>query len=193
MTASVYASNSPYSRTDRHRKHIRENVERKIAFAYSLDPENYGNYNALHLFYETTLGNDIKSADQLIELAEQTRVSIREFTIDPEPWLTAASTQSNICGVIVNQLGLEGREQQYVEHLNDMRQCLIRFDLLRQEKIRNGSWQKIAGPRRNQMMERFLLTIREHTAQIAVYQRLTESPSVPKPLPPLEMANTPSL
>lgn len=193
MTASVYASNSPYELTDRHRKHIRENVEQKIAFAYSLDPENYLNYNSLHLFYETTLGNDVKSADQLIELAKQTRAAIREFTIDPEPWVTAASTQSNICGVIVNQLGLEGREQQFVDHLNDMRHCLIRFDRLRQEKIRNGSWQNIAAPRRDQMLQRFLSTVREHSNQCSIYERLTESRSVPKPLPPLDMANTPTL
>lgn len=192
MTASIYTSNSPFELTERHRKHIRENVEQKIAFAYSLDPENYLNYNALHLFYETTLGNDVKSADQLIELADKTRAGIREYTLDPEPWTTAASTQVNICGVILNQLGLEGREQQFVDHLNDMRNCLIHFDLLRQEKIRNGSWEKIAGPRRNQMVERFLLMVKEHSNHYKIYERLTESRNVPSPSPPLKMANAPT-
>ena len=192
MTASIYASNSPYGLTDRHRKHIRENIEQKVEFAYSLDPENYVNYNTLHLFYETTLGNDLKSADQLINLAKKTRASIREFTVDPEPWITAASTQHNICDVLVNHLGLEGHEQQFVDHLNDMRQCLIRFDLLRQEKIRNGSWENISVIRREQMFGRFLELVKQHSNQCAIYERLTPSRDVPTPSPALKMSNTPT-
>lgn len=192
MTASVYTSNSPYGMTERHRQHIRENIEHKVAFAYSLDPENYLNYNVLHLFYETTLGNDLKSADQLIALAKQTRASIREFSVDPEPWVTAASTQSNICDVIINHTGLAGREEEVVDHLNDMRQCLIRFDLLRKEKVLNGSWEKISPTRREQMTERFLLLVKQHSNLCAIYARQTESRSVPNPAPALEIANTPT-
>ena len=190
LTAVAYQSNSPYGLTERHRKHIRETVERKVAFAHDLDPENYLNYNTLHLFYETALGNDLKNAEQLIELAKETRASVRGYTVDPEPWVTAASTQLNICQVIVNHLGMEGNERKFVEHLNDMRNCLIRFDQLRQEKILNGGWEKIAEPRRAQMMERFRMAILEHSAQYTIFKRLNTADHVADPYPPLQIKPT---
>ena len=84
-----------------HRKHLHGQVEDKLRLAYELDPTNYTNYGNYHLFlFTTSYGRSDGDEVAALNLARRTLEICMQESMDPAPWVTAASAAYNIASHI---------------------------------------------------------------------------------------------
>lgn len=167
LSKAVTRRNNPNPPTVGHKFYIRRQIEKKLRFAYELDPSHYANYAAYNLFLTTSsLGTGPDDEEQMtknvIHLAEGTiRYCLHENN-DPRPALTAASAAYNIL------------ERQFLHperhSISEMREqlgvldfCLKRHFELLQQSIDNGNWSRLSEMRQDEILKRsdFALKLRE--------------------------------
>lgn len=154
-----------------HRIHLRREVERKLRFAYWLDPTNFSNYNALFLFLtEQSLTERDSDLAAVLELADQTREIVEREQANPEPWLTAAATHLAHLEIAYRLKDQQAPDYETIQyHLEGMASSLNRFAFLRDFLQTSGGWELIPAVRRADMEERHSLFRRFLEAQQAIY------------------------
>ena len=167
LTYAVKRRTNPNPPTAGHRWYIRRELEKKLRFAYELDPSHYANYNTYHLFLvQPTLGTTRLPAAEVrrnvLHLAERTmRYSLRE-RVDPRPSLTAAAASYNVLEMMFLN------EEIYTT--SDMRRQLEVFDFcmgrhmaITERALESGVWERLSPARQAEAIERqrFNLKLRE--------------------------------
>lgn len=88
---------NPYADPRMIRKYARGITERKIRFAWKMDPTNYDNYQNYHFFLTVTGVTERKrNYPKTIEIAKETLKSARRKIFDPKAMLTAAAAAQNV-------------------------------------------------------------------------------------------------
>lgn len=167
LSQAVTRRTNPNPPTAGHQFYLRREIEKKLRFAYELDPSHYANYNTYHLFLvEPELGTSDEtralSRDHANSLAEHTiRYCLRE-TVDPRPALTAASAAYNLLeGMFVSTEKPDTIEMRKQLAVIDF--CLKRHFELLGESTSNGNWERLSEMRQSEVLERsnFALKLRE--------------------------------
>lgn len=182
LSKAVTQRNNPNPPTAGHKFYIRRQIEKKLQFAYELDPSHYANYAAYNLFLtQSSLGTAEDSQEEVTRkvtlLAEGTIRYCLHETSDPRPALTAASAAYNILErQFINPETHSNSEMR--ELLGVMDFCLKRYFELLQESIDNNNWSLLSEMRQNEVLSRskFALKLREATEQTIV--RLEKEKSV---------------
>jgi hypothetical protein len=160
-----------------HKFYLRRQVEDRLKLAYDLDPSNYANYNAYHLFLtEPAVGTRPVITNKVIELAEMTVDYCLREESDPRPALTAASAKANIL-----ELMFIHKENFTVEQ---MRGQLDRLDWeLSKHRVLTAKWQesgdleRISPARLAEMEERRAFVTKVRDAAVKTIERLAGTSS----------------
>ncbi|BCX49125.1 hypothetical protein HAHE_30330 [Haloferula helveola] len=180
---AVNARTNPNPPTPGHKLYIRREIEKKLRFAYALDPSHYANYNAYNLFItQQSLGTGNLSqeqADELVfSLADHTiRYCLREQH-DPRPALTAASAAYNCLERMLLDSSGKYPVKQLRDQLGVIDFCIHRHFELLETFIHSGSWDLLSAQRQDEIMSRsrFASKLRE-SAEVAITRKESESHS----------------
>lgn len=178
MSHAVEKRTSPYGQSSAHKRYIRRQIERKLATAYWLDPGNYANYNAYHLFLsESSLHTRDVDFPSVRDLADRTRLSVDSEGVNPEPWLTAASAMMNKMEILFH-LRREGDDTvgQFEAALGEAKYCLGRYRTLRNRQVKAGLWEGIPVARRDVMESRATMLGRWLEAQEVILEKRLAAP-----------------
>jgi len=158
LDSAVSQRTNPNAPTRAHRLYIRREIERKLRFAYQLDPSHYANYNAYHLFLVYhELGTSGRSYEQsrpaAFELADRTiRYCLRE-SLDPRPALTGAAAADNVL-----QMMLSAPERYSTREMRErlalLDHCLTRHFELFEDYAARGLLAKLSEQRRQEIADR---------------------------------------
>ncbi len=164
LTRAVKTRTNPNPPSPGHQWYIRRELEKKLRFAYELDPSHYANYNSYHLFLvQPSLGTSGHSAGQsreaALKLAENTmRYCLRE-QVDPRPSLTAASAAYNIIEIMFLN------EEHY--SIDDMRRqleiidfCMGRHLSILEKSLGSGVWEGLSQARQSEVVDRQRFTLK---------------------------------
>ncbi|MEP4078737.1 hypothetical protein [Haloferula sp.] len=181
LSTAVKKRTNPNPPTLGHQLYLRREIEKKLRFAYELDPSHYANYNTYHLFLvEPELGTSKETAmlvrTHAVYLAEQTiRYCLRE-TNDPRPALTAAAAAYNILETKFIEVG-EHSTADMRKQLSVMDFCLKRHFEMLEESIENENWSRLSDMRQSEILERsrFSLKLREAAEKTIVRLESAES------------------
>jgi len=164
LANAVAKRTNPHPPSPAHKFYLRQEIEKKLRFAYNLDPSHYANYNAYNLFItESSLGTSEDTQDILnahaVRLADGTiRYCLRETT-DPRPALTAASAAYNIF-----ERGMLSKDKpstaEMRQQLAVMDFCLSRHFQLLQEALDNGLWASLSPLRQQEVTDRSTFTLK---------------------------------
>ena len=168
-----------------HRIHLRREVERKLRFAYWLDPTNFANYNALFLFLtEQSLTERDSNFGAVLELADQTREIVEREQANPEPWLTAAATHLAHLEIAYRLKDEQAPDYETIQHhLEGMESSLNRFAFLRDFLVTYGAWERIPAVRRADMEDRHRTFSRFLEAQQTIFANHFGAETSPPPQP----------
>lgn len=119
------------ARTNRHRQskamdaHIRRQVQKKLRFAYRLDPAHYGNYNSYHFFLtEPQVGIQRYLTPEAARLSRETIDYCLAESHDPRPALTAAAAATNV----IHLMFADRNNEEPIFTARQMRECLDLID-----------------------------------------------------------------
>lgn len=170
---------NPNPSTEGHKYYLRSEVEKKLKFAYSLDPSHYANFNSYHLFLtHSGLGTSSKSTAEgrkrADALADYTlKYCLREQT-DPRPSLTAVSAAYNTLEAMLLDPENSYSTKQMREQLGMMDFSLSQHFNILQAATASGVWEQLSPFRQKEVLERgqFSLKLRE-SAEKAIILRET--------------------
>ncbi len=183
LDAAATERTNPRPPSAAHDFYLRNQVEKRLHFAWSLDPSNYGNYHSYHLFLsESSIGTREVLEQDWIEHG----LKVARFTIDyclaeqndPRPALTAAAAAANALELMMHK--------QYTRPDAELRQMLSILDLalakhatLSNGWVESGAWANLSAMRQQEVSDRhsFLVKIREANAE--AIERLAGSGSEP--------------
>jgi len=167
LTHCAQARNNPHGQTEAHKRYLRRQIENKLSSAYWLDPSNYANYNAYHLFLtESALGTREHSLADVLALCDQTRAYVEREKINPEPWLTAASALlAKMELVFLHRNTMPEARETMARSIDDMGFCLNRYVFLRDCQVAAQRWTEVSEPRREVMEQRHQMLDRLLEAQ----------------------------
>ncbi|MEM1085054.1 MAG: hypothetical protein AAGI48_13160 [Verrucomicrobiota bacterium] len=158
---------NPNPPTAGHQFYLRREIEKKLRFAYELDPSHYANYNTYHLFLtEPELGTSEETQRMIrngaVDLAEKTIQYCLRETTDPRPALTASSAAYNVLETKFIETGKHSTEDMR-KQLAVIDFCLKRHFELLEQFIADGHWEQLSGMRQSEIAERsnFALKLRE--------------------------------
>jgi len=163
-------STNPVPASPALKRHFLQTTERKLRFAYRLDPSNYANYTALQMFLFEGINQQPESTTSAASLARQTIDYCLAQEDDPRPALTAAAACSNLLLIMFN----DHQQGHHTYDRNDMRRCLEQFDhcleryqAIAESWIENGSWDRLSPARIEECNSRYQLnsTMREVAAE----------------------------
>lgn len=167
---------NPNAPTEAHKFYLRAQIEKKLRFAYNLDPSHYANYNSYHLFLtQMDLGTIAVSAterrDLVIGLADRTiRYCLTEQS-DPRPSLTAASAAYNIVEQMFTAEEGTYTSAQMRDQLEVMDFCLHRHFKLLDEATTSGSWALLSPQRQDEVLKRSTLLMKLRDAALGSLAR----------------------
>lgn len=164
---------NPYPATEGHKFYLRLQIEKKMRFAYELDPSHYANYNSYNLFLTqlslgTEGGSQAEVHKRVFDLAENTiRYCLREQN-DPRPALTASSAAYNILERMILSAD-DYTTSKMREKLAVMDFCLRQHFHLLEQFDNDGSWKLLSERRQAAVLDRsrFALKLRE-SAETAI-------------------------
>ena len=169
---AVSKRTNPNPPTPGHQFYLRREIEKKLRFAYELDPSHYANYNSYHLFItQQQLGTSALPQEQVREnaaaLADHTiRYCLREPN-DPRPALTAASAAYNVLEQML--LAEDGSQTPSGMHkqLGVIDFCIARHIELLNASLENGQWDLLSPQRQQEVLDRskFSMKLRESAVQ----------------------------
>ncbi len=178
LEAAAEERTNPRPPSPAHEFYLRSQVEKRLHFAWSLDPSNYANYHSYHLFLsESSVGTREALQADWIEHG----INVARFTIDyclhenhdPRPSLTAAAAAANALELMLHQKD--------TRPIADLQQMLATLDhaLAKHVELSNawvesGAWANLSPMRQQEVSDRytFLLKIRE--ANHGAVQRISE-------------------
>ena len=156
-----------------HRKHLHGQVEDKLRLAYELDPTNYTNYGNYHLFlFTTSYGKSDGDEKAALSLARRTLSICMQESIDPAPWVTAASAAYNI----VSHIGQHHTNYTIAEakqSLGDFDYCIERHYVVLNRALSEG--RLIPESRMKEMRERVNYLSKLRRAQGIYMKRIMSS------------------
>lgn len=183
LTLAVSQRTNPNPPTAGHQFYLRREIEKKLRFAYELDPSHFANYNSYHLFLtQRQLGTRHVSVESTREaafdLADHTiRYCLRESS-DPRPALTAASAAYNV----LEQMLLADEDvyslEEMAEQLGVVDFCIKRHIELLEASVRSGQLELLSPQRQAELLDRSTFTrkLRE-SAATAIHQRVSDQQS----------------
>lgn len=159
--------------TPGHKFYLRRQVEDRLKFAYNLDPSNYANYNAYHLFLtEPSVGTRPMITKKVIDLAETTVSYCLNEDSDPRPALTAASATANILELMfVHKEGFQ--IEQMKNQLNRLDWMLSKHRVLSARWQETGELERLSEARRLEMEERYKFITKVRDAAEKTIERLS--------------------
>ena len=162
---------NPLPPTPAHQLYIRRQIDRKLRFAYQLDPSHYGNYNAYHHFLidgQAEMTDADRSERQAFaeRLATQTIRYCLAENADPRPALTAASAAYNRLELALLAPPGNGDAPELAERLAVLDLSLARHRELLEASLHSGLLERLSDQRREEMLQRgrFLHKLREAAA-----------------------------
>lgn len=173
--------------SEKHRLYLRGNAEKKLRFAYQLDPSQYSNYNALHFFLtEPSVGTRKTLTPEAERLAHETIEYCLKIDHDPRPALTAAAACTNMLHLMFaahNQGSRNHTTDDMRQILEQLDQCISRFDQLSNQWHQNGSWENLSSLRVQECTDRleFILKIRQAAAMTIRKYESESSRGIPNP------------
>ncbi len=183
---AVSQRTNPNPPTAGHQLYLRQEIEKKLRFAYDLDPSHYANYNSYHLFItQRELGTHGLPENEVTKMVE----TLADYTIrycfteqhDPRPALTAAAAAYNVLERMLTAKVREA-EQDEIERMREQLEvmdfCIRRhFDLL-EDFIGNGSFAKLSDQRQEEILTRSRFTVKlRDAAQQAINRLETPEPT----------------
>lgn len=181
MQRAVSQRTNPNPPTSGHKLYIRKQIEKKIRFAYELDPAYYANYAAYNFFLTQQVGlgkeglTHEEAREEIFSLADRTIKYCSKKQDDPRPPLTAASAAYNK----IEQMLLAGLDtyspEQMRKELGVMDFFMHRHQETLQTWMENGNWDRLSQLRQAALLDRsrFTLKLREACEQ-AITLRETE-------------------
>lgn len=170
LEAAAEERTNPRPPSPAHEYYLRREVEKRLRFAWSLDPSHYANYHSYHLFLsESSVGTREVLRDGWIEHG----LNVARFTIDyclrethdPRPALTAAAAASNSLELMFFQK--ESRPLADFENmLAILDLALARHAELSGIWLESGAWENLSPMRLQEVTDRhqFLVKIRQANA-----------------------------
>jgi hypothetical protein len=177
LEAAATERTNPRPATDGHKFYLRRQVEDRLRFAYELDPSNYANYNAYHLFLtEPSVGTRRVLTERVLMLARLTiDYSLREES-DPRPALTAAAASGNILELMfLHQADHDLDEMK--RQLAELDHALARHRDMAAKWLSTGEFQRLSPARQHEMLERFHFVTKVRDASAQTIQRLSSAPT----------------
>ncbi len=164
---------NPQPATNGHKFYLRRQVEDRLDFAYHLDPSNYANYNAYHLFLtEPSVGTRPVLNQKVMDLAKDTVTYCLQEDHDPRPALTAASASANIL-----ELMFLNKEQypigQMEGNLKVLDFALLKHRALTARWKESGELERISEACRAEMEERLSFVTKVRDASEKTIQRFS--------------------
>ncbi|MBK1827048.1 hypothetical protein [Haloferula rosea] len=177
LQSAVSQRTNPNAPTEGHKLYLRKEIEKKLRFAYELDPSHYANYNCYHLFItQRQLGTHGLPDEQVFEMVQ----NLADYTIryclteknDPRPALTASSAAYNVLERMLNTTDGEYSFDTMRKQLATMDFCIQRHFELLDSFINDGSFANLSSMRQEEILTRskFAVKLRD-SAQEAINRR----------------------
>ncbi len=173
LETAVTERTNPQPATAGHKFYLRRRVEDRLKLAYDLDPSNYANYNAYHLFLtEPSVGTRPVITDKVIGLAHTTVTYRLKEDNDPRPALTAASATANILELMF--IHKEGFTiEQMKGQLEMLDYTLSKHRVLTSRWKESGDLERISEARRIEMEDRSSFVTKVRDAAAKTIERLS--------------------
>jgi len=162
MNAATILRTNRFALTSSHQRYLYQQIEKKLATAYHIDPTNHANYALYHFFLtEGAFATREMTEEAVYNLADQTLDFVHKEHTNPEPWLTGAVAAHHKMEFMYNSLrrdnkGLETIDhQRYQSWIDEMKHCLDEFEHRRQRAINENRWNQIDPTRTAIMDENF--------------------------------------
>lgn len=174
---------NPNPPTPGHQLYLRSKIEKRLRFAYELDPSHYGNYNSYHLFLtEPQLGTEVtveeffEGRERANRLAEHTIRYCLAAPRDPRPALTAATAAYNILESMCFRPEAHSLDELRGQlELIDF--CLERHQQLLDLSVEDGSWDLLSPLRQTELLDRAKFTRVLRDSAAGTLDRLTRERS----------------
>lgn len=173
---AVSKRNNPNPPTPGHQWYLRREIEKKLRFAYELDPSHYANYNSYNLFLtQDALGTEALSRDgvrkRVFALADHTvRYCLRE-TSDSRPALTAASAAYNsLEQMLLAEPGTYPISRMH-EQLKLIELCIQRHVELLNLSLENRQFELLSPQRQAEVLDRSRFAMKLHESAAKAIER----------------------
>ncbi|MBB5352363.1 hypothetical protein HNR46_002608 [Haloferula luteola] len=187
LERAVSHRNNPRAPTAAHQFYIRQQIEKKLRFAYNLDPSHYANYASYHLFLkESSLGTSTLKGPQkirhMVALAENTiRYGLNDNTGDPRPALTASAAAYNVLELMIEDEPDSYTAADFDRPLTVLNFCLKRhLDLLELSR-QSGLWDLLSSARQEEILQRGNLGLKLRDSALATLNRRYPDHEFPAP------------
>ena len=171
LQSAVSQRTNPNAPTEGHKLYLRQEIEKKLRFAYELDPSHYANYNCYHLFVtQSELGTHGLPEEDVTNMVE----SLADYTIryclkeqvDPRPALTAASAACNVLERMVTSKVYDpekGDLKLMRDRLELIDLCVQQHFTLLEKFVEDGSFAMLSAQRQQEILTRskFTMKLRE--------------------------------
>lgn len=159
MEAAAVERTNPHHTGKTHAFFLRREIEKKLRFAYELDPGHYGNYNSYHFFLtEPAVGTHRELNNEALHLANRTVNYCLSRSDDPRLALTAAAAAENVLMLMFND-SRTGKPRFTTEQMRGqlslLDHCLTRYDEISAEWDRTGNWSLLSEQRLLECRDRF--------------------------------------
>lgn len=176
LELAVSRRTNPNPPTAGHQFYLRREIEKKLRFAYELDPSHYANYNSYHLFLtQRQLGTSALPREQVREnanaLADHTiRYCLRE-SHDPRPALTATSAAYNV----LEQMLLAEEGDFTIDNMRKQLEvidfCILQHVELLNASIENGHWELLSPQRQQEVLDRSKFSMKLRDSAVKAIER----------------------
>lgn len=161
-SAGLDARTNAFAASDAHKFYLRGKIEKKLRFAYDLDPAHYGNYSAYHFFLtEPQVGTHPALNPHAAKLAHETISYCMSRRVDPREALTAAAAAGNVLELMLNDRLIQEKgisrykPEQMRAVLRVMDDAILLYLQLSEEWLERGLWQNLSDHRITEANDRF--------------------------------------
>lgn len=196
MEAAAVERTNPHHTGRTHAFFLRREIEKKLRFAYELDPGHYGNYNSYHFFLtEPAVGTHRELNNESLQLAGRTIHYCLSRSDDPRLALTAAAAAENVLMLMFNDSrNTEPRftTAQMREQLSLLDHCLTRYDEISAEWDKTGNWSLLSEQRLLECRDRFNFILQMRGTAEKTIRRLESVDKSPTSSHPAESTSSKS-
>lgn len=181
LDAAATERTNPRPPSSAHDFYLRNQVEKRLHFAWSLDPSNYGNYHSYHLFLsESSVGTQEVLGKDWIEHG----LKVARYTIDyglaeqndPRPALTAAAAAANSLELMMHKQH-QRPDAELRAMLSTLDLALGKHALLSNAWVESGAWANLSAMRQQEVSDRYTFLLKIRDANAAAIERLANSGS----------------
>ena len=182
LNQAVSKRTNPNPPTTAHRLYLRREIEKKLKFAYDLDPSHYANYNSYNLFLtQSTLGTHGLPQDEITRMVEKLADHTIRYCLaeehDPRPALTATSAAYNVLERMLTIENEQNTTERMREQLEIMDFCMRRHFTLLDAAVNDGSFALFSPMRQDEILKRsqFAVRLRESALEAIVRREQPET------------------